>query len=259
MTSSDGAADPPLHDDRIAAALRGFGPLGILAILLILAGNFLFTPLSAILVLVWAGLSRTPWRDIGYVRPKSWIRSLAIGIAFGCAFKWLMKAIVMPLLGAPAINQAFHDLVGNTAALPEMMYVILVGAGFGEETLFRGYAFERFGKLFGSSTGENADRAHHLRVVWRRPLPGPGTGRSRTGAHRRGDLRHYLCADRPNLRANDCARRVRCDRGGHHLLESRNQCGPLLFQVADPGGSHAVPQTTPGAEDRRSYRRMFAL
>ena len=152
MTSSDEAADPPLHGDRIAAGLRGFGPLGILAILLILSGNFLFTPLSAILVLAWVGLSGTPWREIGCVRPKSWIRSLAIGIAFGCAFKLLMKAIVMPLLGAPAINQAFHDLVGNTAALPEMMYVIFVGAGFGEETLFRGYAFERFGKLFGSST-----------------------------------------------------------------------------------------------------------
>ena len=27
---------------------------------------------------------------------------------------------------------------------------MIVGAGFGEETVFRGYLFERFGKLFGS-------------------------------------------------------------------------------------------------------------
>jgi membrane protease YdiL (CAAX protease family) len=27
---------------------------------------------------------------------------------------------------------------------------MIVGAGFGEETLFRGYMFERFGKLFGT-------------------------------------------------------------------------------------------------------------
>ena len=151
MTSPGGAADPPQStDDPIAARLRGFGPLGILAILIILAGNFVVTPLSAILVLVWARLSRTPWREIGYVRPKSWIGSLAVGIAFGSAFKLLTKAIVMPLLGAPPINEAYHYLAGNTAALPGMLYAVIIGAGFGEETVFRGWMFERFGKLFGS-------------------------------------------------------------------------------------------------------------
>jgi len=135
-----------------AAGLRGFGPLGILAILVIvLAGVFPFVPLSAILVLVWARWSRTPWREIGYVRPKSWTRDLAIGVAFGIAFKFLMKAIVLPLLGAEPINQAFHYLSGNRAALPAAVYTMIVRAGFGEETVFRGYLFERFGKLFGSS------------------------------------------------------------------------------------------------------------
>lgn len=144
--------DPPSGaDDPIAARLRGFGPLGILAILIILAGNFLFTPLSAVLVLVWAWLSRTPWREIGFVRPKSWIGSIAAGIVFGGAFKLVMKAAVMPLLGAPAINEAFHYLAGNTAALPGMLFAVIVGAGFGEETVFRGWMFERFGKLLGSS------------------------------------------------------------------------------------------------------------
>jgi membrane protease YdiL (CAAX protease family) len=152
MTSPGGAADPPLSaDDSIAAALRGFGPLGILAILLILAGNFLFAPISAILVLVWVRLSRTPWREIGFVRPKSWIGSLVIGIAFGCAFKLLMKAIVMPLLGADPINQAYHYLAGNTAALPGMILTLIIVAGFGEETLYRGWMFERLGKLFGKA------------------------------------------------------------------------------------------------------------
>jgi membrane protease YdiL (CAAX protease family) len=144
------SADPPLSaEDRVAARLRGFGPLGILAILVILAGNFLVAPLSAVLVLVWARLSRTPWREIGYVRPKSWIVSLAIGIAVGCAFKFLMKAVVMPLLGAPPINAAYHYLAGNTAALPGMLFALIIVAGFGEETLFRGWMFERLGKLFG--------------------------------------------------------------------------------------------------------------
>jgi membrane protease YdiL (CAAX protease family) len=132
------------------AALRGFGPIGILAILVIAAGNFLFLPLSALLVLAWARLSETPGREIGYVRPKSWVATIAIGIVFGVAFKLLMKAVVMPLLGADPINQAYHYLVGNTAALPWILYAVTIGAGFGEETVFRGYMFERLGKLFGA-------------------------------------------------------------------------------------------------------------
>ena len=110
-------------------------------------------PLSAILVLVWAWRSHTPWREIGYVRPKSWIGSLAVGIVFGSAFKFLMKAVVMPLLGTDPINHAYHYLVGNRAALPGMVFMMIVGAGFGEETIFRGYLFERLGKLFGTGAG----------------------------------------------------------------------------------------------------------
>jgi membrane protease YdiL (CAAX protease family) len=136
-------------DDPVAEGLRGFGPLGILAIVVILAGNAVVLPLSAILVLLWAWRSRTPWRAIGYVRPESWMRTLAGGIAFGIALKLLMKAVVMPLLGADPINQAYHYLAGNRAALPAAVYTMIVAAGFGEETIFRGYMFERFGKLFG--------------------------------------------------------------------------------------------------------------
>src|SRR5204862_3017992 len=83
--------------------------------------------------------------------PRSWIGAILFGIIFGVVLKIAMKAIVMPLLGAPPANQAFHFLVGNRAAIPGMLYVILIGAGFGEETVFRGWMFERFGKLFGQS------------------------------------------------------------------------------------------------------------
>jgi membrane protease YdiL (CAAX protease family) len=138
-------------DDAFAARLRGFGPIGIAAILVILAGNFVLVPVSAVLVLVWAVRSRTPWRALGFVRPRSWAATIAGGIVFGVAFKLLMKIIVMPLLGANPINQAYHFLAGNDAALPGMVFAIVVGAGFGEETIFRGWMFERFGRLFGSS------------------------------------------------------------------------------------------------------------
>jgi membrane protease YdiL (CAAX protease family) len=143
-------AAPPL-DDRLAEDLRGFGPLGILAIVVILSGNFIVAPLSAVLVLLWAWRSHTPWRELGFVRPESWIRTATVGIVFGIALKFLLKAGVMPLLGAPPVNQAYHYLAGNTAALPGIVFAMIVVAGFGEETVFRGYMFERSRRLFGNS------------------------------------------------------------------------------------------------------------
>jgi membrane protease YdiL (CAAX protease family) len=148
MTS--GAAEPP-GDDRLAAALRGFGPLGIAAAIVIFAGNLVVVPLSALLALAWARRSRTPLRELGFVQPPGWLRAAAIGIAFGVVLKLLMKSAVMPLLDAPPVNPFYRYLAGNPAALPGMLYMVVVGAGFGEETLFRGYLFERLGKLLGTT------------------------------------------------------------------------------------------------------------
>jgi membrane protease YdiL (CAAX protease family) len=144
----------PLHsNDHFAAELRNFSPLGIAAILIILLSGNVFVgsiiiPFGAILVLVWVRLSHTPWRNIGYRQPKSWIAVIAIGLVFGIAFKLFMKAVIMPLLGTDPINQTYHYLTGNIALLPAAVWAMLI-AGFGEETVFRGYIFERFGKLFG--------------------------------------------------------------------------------------------------------------
>ncbi len=140
-------------EDDFAAQLRGVGPIGLLAIVVIFVGNSIFVPLSALLVLLWAWRSHTPWREIGYVRPKSWLLTIAGGIALGAVLKLVMKAVVMPLLGAEPVNQAFHYLAGNRAALPAAIYAMTVGAGFGEETLFRGFLFERFQKIIGTTTG----------------------------------------------------------------------------------------------------------
>ncbi len=142
---------PAQANDKFAAHLRGFGPIGILAILIILGGNFIMPPLSAILVLIWVKISDTAWREIGYVRPRSWSQTVATGIVFGIALKVMMKAMVMPLFGAPPINQAYHFVTGNPAVIPVMIYTMIVIAGFGEETFYRGWMFERLAKLFGQS------------------------------------------------------------------------------------------------------------
>jgi membrane protease YdiL (CAAX protease family) len=108
-----------------------------------------------VLVLLWTRWSGTPWRDIGYARPRNWTADIVAGIVLGCAFKFVMKAIVMPLLGADPINQTYHYLVGNPAMLPGAI-LTMVAAGFGEETVFRGFLFERLGKVFGTGAGARA-------------------------------------------------------------------------------------------------------
>jgi membrane protease YdiL (CAAX protease family) len=149
--STDLRTDPPqdIVAEGFAARLRGFGPVGLLAFVAISLGNMLFQPLTAVLVLVWAGLTQTPWRALGLARPRNWPAALALGAAFGIAFKLVLKALVMPLLGAEPINQAYHYLAGNTAAALLAIPMLIVYAGLGEEIYFRGFLFERLGALIG--------------------------------------------------------------------------------------------------------------
>jgi len=148
MDPERGTADPAL--DRVATALRGFGPIGIVFILAVLLVGPL---LGASLVLVWAWRTKTPWRELGFVRmrPIGWVFTIVGGIVAGIALKLLMKAVVMPLLGAPPINPAYSYLNGNTDALPGFLVNVIVTAGFGEEILWRGFFFERLGRLIGTA------------------------------------------------------------------------------------------------------------
>jgi membrane protease YdiL (CAAX protease family) len=145
-------SEPVLSSDQFAADLRGFGIIGILSILLILLGgnlfigSIVFIPLGGLFVLVWTLRSKTPWSDLGYIRPKSWIGTIVVGLAFGFGLKLFMKTIVMPLLGANAVNPTYHFLSGNKSMLPAALLFMVV-AGLSEETVFRGFLFERSGKL----------------------------------------------------------------------------------------------------------------
>ena len=133
---------------RLSDRLRGFGPLGVSSIVVILlTGNLV----GAALTVIWARLSRTPWSALGFVRPRHWLLEVTTAAMCGVAFRVLMKAVVMPALGFPAVNQAYHFLAGNRTALPATLAMMIVGAGFGEETIWRGFLFERARTLLGTS------------------------------------------------------------------------------------------------------------
>ena len=140
----------------IAVRLQMFGPLGLVAVAAILAGSLVAPIVGAVLVILWAHVAELPLRFLGFIRPRSWPLTLAGGAAFGVVFKLVMKAIVMPILGAPAVNATYHYLAGNAGAMPGMIAMIFVSASFGEEVLFRGYLFERLGRLFGTSRAARA-------------------------------------------------------------------------------------------------------
>jgi uncharacterized protein len=143
----EASATLPSHD-RIAAALRGFGPIGLVAIAAVVAASIVTTSVGAIVVLAWAAASRTPWNELGFRRPKA--LSLAAAVALGAIFKLAMKGLVMPLFGAPAVNARYHYIAGNAAALPSIIAAVILAGGVAEELVFRGWLFERLGRVFGT-------------------------------------------------------------------------------------------------------------
>ncbi len=99
-------------------------------------------------------LSKTPWRESGLARPRSWLSVIVAGIVLGVAFKFAMKALVMPLLGADPVNQLYRPMQGNLPMLLEFLPYAILGAGFAEELVFRGWLFERLGKLLGAGVAQ---------------------------------------------------------------------------------------------------------
>lgn len=144
------APDSPHATDGPRA--RGLTPAEWLVFLAVVLGSGLLGPLRALAVFAWAWRSRTPFAALGFVRPLRWLTDVALAVLFGAAFKLAMKAVVMPLLGAPPVNEAYRHVTGHPEVLPGMVFVILLGAGLGEEIVFRGFAFERLGRAFGGGT-----------------------------------------------------------------------------------------------------------
>ena len=150
MTANTAFAEPRRPDHGLPSRLRGFGVIGMVAMLMVIASVFVSTIVAGVLAVVWALGSRTPVRELGYTKPNSWPAAIALGLAGGALFKLMMKSLIMPLLGADPINHAYQYLFHNPSALAGILLYLPIGAGFAEETFFRGYLFERLGKLLGT-------------------------------------------------------------------------------------------------------------
>jgi membrane protease YdiL (CAAX protease family) len=119
---------------------------------IVLTGNLV----GALLVFVWAWWSRTPLSRLGFVRPRSVARAVVLGVLGGIALKLVVKALIMAALGFDPANRVYGYVIGNAPAFWRMVAVVIVGGGFGEETIWRGFLFDRVRTLSGGRVGRLA-------------------------------------------------------------------------------------------------------
>lgn len=148
----DGEGQRLNFDLRTATSLRAMGLLGATVAILIVASVLLAPPITAVLVFLWVWLSRTPLREIGLVRPDSWLGVIVLGVIAGVGAKLLMKAVVMPYFGAPPTNPVLVPYEGNLDAALIGTIEMIILAGLAEEIVFRGFLFNRLQAAFGTGS-----------------------------------------------------------------------------------------------------------
>ena len=108
-------------------------------------------PFGALAGLAWAKWSDTPFAELGLRRVGTWAPAVAGGGALGVGLKFFTKTIELPLLGANPHNAAYAGLIGNTPLLIQLAITTVIVGGVGEEIFWRGFLFQRLGKLFGTT------------------------------------------------------------------------------------------------------------
>jgi len=119
-------------------------------------GNIVGT-LAYVLCIVVASvmlkLRGTGWREIGLARPKSWLRTVLLGIAALVAAIVVMNVSVgiVNLSGvetAPPDISRFNPIEGNLPLLLGYLVLSWTSIAFGEEMFFRAFITSRLGQVF---------------------------------------------------------------------------------------------------------------
>lgn len=117
------------------------------------------TPLALSgIALAWIGLrwlmwlQKLRWIDLGFQRPRSWMRTIAYSIVGTVFLHILISLILAPLvinLTKKPINTSQFDLLrGNVPALIIGLGIVWTLAAFGEEMVFRGYIMHTLARPF---------------------------------------------------------------------------------------------------------------
>jgi len=97
----------------------------------------------------WLRLRGDGVATIGLTRPRGWPVAILGGI--GVAAALFLGVYLLDRAGFRRDLSAFAAFKGNAELTLYQLGGVIVGAGFGEEFLFRGFLFHRFAMLFGGS------------------------------------------------------------------------------------------------------------
>jgi len=133
-----------------------FVPLG--GGLSLLAGPLVNLGLVVTLAIMWviSKIRGGTWSDFGLARPKSWVRTILMGIGVTVGmivgFSLLMPLISLAFPIPQVDNSRFDILHGNLPNLILNVVAMWFTAGFFEEFLWRGYLMNRLVDLQGKET-----------------------------------------------------------------------------------------------------------
>lgn len=163
----------------------------VLVVALLLADSYHMVPLSSTplwFALGWISLRLRGlrWRDVGFVRPRSWPQALAVGSLAGIGMEVFSTFVSVPLLsqfvGKPPDLSDFRPMAGNLTLLFGALVPMWLLAAFGEELVYRGYLMNRVAAL-----GQNTRAAWLLSLVLVSALFGWGhAGQELTGMLQEG-------------------------------------------------------------------------
>ena len=110
-------------------------------------------PIALLLIWLISWLLRSSWSDLGVRRPRSWGKTIIIGISVGIISQLFTLLVLIPLLQQTNIEpldySRFNTLNGNIGLFMLYLTISWTTAGFGEEVIYRGFLMGHIARLFG--------------------------------------------------------------------------------------------------------------
>lgn len=128
----------------------------IAVVFALIDSDFIIFIVALIAIAIVAFETRAPLRELGLGRPRSIVRTLALGVLVGVVMLFFSKLLLTPIAeaitGIPRDLSAFEDVRGNLSVYLVLMPRIWLGAAICEEIVFRAFLIGRLEAAFGGAS-----------------------------------------------------------------------------------------------------------